>query len=63
LNDVWQLQVANGDAKEESNMQVEPEKVEEGDVDEEGDEDEDYDEGHESHSAAIDEEEYYDEYE
>jgi len=57
---VWQLKVANGDAKEDNTMQVEPENVGELDIDEEGEEDEDYDEGH--NTIAIDDE-YYDEYE
>lgn len=44
-------------------MQVEFEKVEEGDVDE-GENDEEYDEGYEGYEGyGVDEEEYYDEYE
>lgn len=54
--------MSNGDTKEDK-TQPEPEKAEEGDVDE-GDYEEDYDEGHEGHdTTAVDEEEYYDEYE
>ncbi len=58
---VWHLQVANGDAREENGMQVETGKVEEGDGEEEVDDE--LDEEH--HDGAADEydEDYYDEYE
>ena len=58
---MWQLQVPNGDAKDENGMQVEAETVEEGDGEEDAYDEHD-EETHEG-AAVEDEDDYYDEYE